>query len=670
MTENETVKDVGRHSTAPTSTATADCPAPSSSGACCCSDSAPSDPHEHSHDHGLAYIPTMASLILLLSGILLSYMEVQWFTGLIKFIWYAAAYLPVGGKVLLQAARNIAKGDIFNEFFLMGIATIGAFYIGEYAEGVAVMLFYVIGEHFQESAVRKSRKSIKDLIDNRPDIAHVLRNEQYQDVHPSTVNIGETIRLRAGDKVPLDGEMINQQAFFRTDALTGESVPRSIRKGENILAGMVNQDKVVEIKTTAAYENSTLSKLLQLVEQASTRKATTQRFISKFAKVYTPIVVFLALGLTFLPYFFAADYVFNEWLYRALVFLVISCPCALVVSIPLGYFGGIGAASKNGILFKGANFLDLITEVDALVLDKTGTLTEGIFKVRDVFLAPNAPVSVNELLQLAAAMESHSSHPIAQAIQQYAKHLLKDMVISEVEEVPGHGLRGKANGAEILVGNSRLLEKHQVVFPSSLAEARDTVVAIAMDQKYLGHISIADAVKEGVKSTIQSLRKTKIRKTVILSGDRQSVVDSVAKELEIDEAYGDLLPQDKVNKVEELKRQGYKVAFVGDGINDAPVITLADVGIAMGGLGSDAAIETADVVIQNDQPAKLLTAIRVGRKTKQGVWQNIGMAFGVKALVLALGAFGVASLWEAVFADVGVALLAIFNAMRIQNMKL
>lgn len=667
MRETEMLKEIKTDRELETATA---CSTATSSGSCCCDEpvSFTTPTHKHEHDHGIEYLPTIVSLVLLLSGILLSYFEVPWFNGTIKFIWYAAAYLPVGGKVLLQAARNIAKGDVFNEFFLMGIATLGAFYIGEYAEGVAVMLFYVIGEHFQDSAVRRSRKSIKDLIDNRPDAAQVLRDGNYHEVHPSVVGVGETIRLRVGDKVPLDGVLASPQAFFKTDALTGEAVPRSMKKGDKILAGMVNQDKVVEIETTAIYENSTLSKILRLVEQAGTRKAKTQRFITKFAKVYTPAVVFLAVGLTLIPYFLVEDYVFQDWLYRALVFLVISCPCALVVSIPLGYFGGIGAASKNGILFKGSNFLDLITQVDVLVMDKTGTLTEGVFEVKGIETAADASLTKDDLLQLTVALESHSNHPIAKAIQEFADQVSK-VSVTEVEEIPGMGLKGMTQGKEILVGSLRLLEKHGIDFPSALRKVVDTLVVVAINGSYAGHLTIADRIKGGTAQALRQLRSSNIRKTVMLSGDRKSVVDAVAKELGIDEAHGELLPQDKVRIVEDLKKQGHTVAFVGDGINDAPVITLADVGMAMGGLGSDAAIETADVVIQNDQPSKLLTAIRIGRKTRQGVWQNIGMAFGVKALVLIFGAFGVASLWEAVFADVGVALLAIFNAMRIQNMK-
>ncbi|HLT07167.1 MAG TPA: heavy metal translocating P-type ATPase [Cyclobacteriaceae bacterium] len=668
MRDHEIFK-VGRdHHASSTSPANPACEAPTSDASCCCTDPNPVS-HAHEHQHGLDYLPTLASLLLLLSGILLSYLEVAWFVGAVRLIWFAAAYIPVGGKVLLQAARSIARGDVFNEFFLMGIATLGAFYIGEYAEGVAVMLFYVIGEHFQDSAVQKSRKSIKDLIDNRPDVASVFRDGRYREVHPSAVAVGETIRLRAGDKVPLDGILTTPHAYFKTDALTGESMPRSVKKGERILAGMVNQEKVVEMETTAIYEDSTLSKILRMVEQAGARKAKTQRFITKFAKVYTPVVVFMAMGLTLLPYFFVDNYVFQDWLYRALVFLVISCPCALVVSIPLGYYGGIGAASQNGILFKGSNFLDLITQADVLVMDKTGTLTEGIFSVKEAAVLPDAGMTEKEMVQLAAAMENHSTHPIAKAVQAYANDEHATIPVEEVEELPGFGLKGTINGQPILVGNPRLLDKYAITYPAHLSDIVDTLVVVAIDGTYIGHMTIADRIKEGTIQSLKKLRTLNIKKMVMLSGDRKPVVNAVARELGMDEAHGELLPQDKVRIVEDLKQQGHVVAFVGDGVNDAPVISLADIGIAMGGLGSDAAIETADVVIQNDQPAQLVTAIRIGRKTKQGVWQNIALAFGVKAIVLVVGAFGVASLWEAVFADVGVALLAIFNAMRIQNMK-
>ncbi len=621
----------------------------------------------HEHEEGTtSYIPTIISLVLLLGGIALDYFDVDWFQGYLRLAVFGAAYLFVGWKVLWHAITNIRKGNIFNEFFLMGIATLGAFYIGEYAEGVAVMLFYVIGEHFQEAAVAKSRKSIKDLIDNRPEIVSVIRNGQVAEVNPIQVQIGETIQVKAGEKVALDGEMLSESSSFNTAALTGESKPDTKRQGEKVLAGMINLDKVIELKVVSAYEDSALSKILQLVEEAGTRKAKTQQFITRFAKVYTPIVVFLALGLALLPYFFVANYEFNEWLYRALIFLVISCPCALVISIPLGYFGGIGAASKNGILFKGSNYLDLVTTVNTVVMDKTGTLTEGIFKVQEI---KTAGIDQAEFIALTAALESKSTHPIAQAIVQYAGESFKQKTVSETEEISGHGLKGKVDGKDVLVGNGKLMRKFNVAYDQRIDAIVDTIVLVAINGSFAGYITIADQIKEDAVQAIKTLHSLGIKDIVMLSGDKDSIVQKIAKELGIDLAFGGLLPEDKVNKVEELKKQGKTVAFIGDGINDAPVITLADVGMAMGGLGSDAAIETADVVIQTDQPSKIATAINIGKKTKQIVWQNIGLAFGVKALVLIFGAFGVASMWEAVFADVGVAFLAILNAIRIQRMK-
>jgi Cd2+/Zn2+-exporting ATPase len=633
----------------------------------CCSTSEHS--MQEAHGHPVHYVPTVFSLLLLVGGIVLDYFQIPWFTGYLRFITYLIAYLPVGGKVLAQAARNIARGDVFNEFFLMGIATLGAFYIGEYAEGVAVMLFYVVGEHFQESAVQRSRLSIKSLIDNRPDTVNVFRQGILRKVHPSSVELEETIQVKAGEKISLDGEMLSKNSFFNTDALTGEAQPKNIRKGEKVFAGMVNMDKVVEIKVTSVFENSTLSKILLLVEQASGRKAKTQQFITRFAKVYTPVVVFLATSLVVAPYFILNDYNFDQWLYRALVFLVISCPCALVISIPLGYFGGIGAASKNGILFKGSNFLDLMTKVDTVVLDKTGTLTQGVFKVQQVKIAEMIRMEPATFLSLTAALENQSNHPIAKALIEYEGGNYKKWKVSEAEEISGHGLKGTVEGLDMLVGNVRLLKKFNIPYPPELDNEIDTLVAVGINGEYAGHITIADVIKEGTVEAIKALRQLDIQEIIMLSGDKPSITGSIAKKLSIDQAFGGLLPQDKVAKVEELTREGKTVAFVGDGINDAPVLTRADVGIAMGGLGSDAAIETADVVIQNDQLSKIATAIHIGRQTKQGVWQNIGMAFGVKAIVLVLGAFGVASLWEAVFADVGVALLAIFNAMRTQRMK-
>ena len=622
---------------------------------------------DHEHDEEEAtYIPTIVSLVLLLTGIALDVFEVEWFSGYIRLALFGLSYLLVGGKVVKHAISNIGKGNIFNEFFLMSIATLGAFYIGEYAEGVAVMLFYVIGEHFQEAAVARSRRSIKALIDNRPEEVSLLRNGQVVIVDPKEVKIGDVIQIKPGEKVALDGEILSEGSSFNTAALTGESKPDTKFRGETVLAGMINLDKLVELKVTSGYEDSALSKILKLVEEASGRKAKTQQFITRFAKIYTPIVVFLALGLALLPYFFVETYVFEEWLYRALVFLVISCPCALVISIPLGYFGGIGAASRNGLLFKGSNFLDLITEVNTVVMDKTGTLTEGVFKVQEV-KAETMPQE--QFLALTAALESKSTHPIASAVVAHSGESYKALEVQGVEEIAGHGLKGTVDGKELLVGNAKLLRKFDVAYDPEIEGIVESIVVVAVDKQYAGYITIADKIKEDAASAIAQLREYGIKTIVMLSGDKDSIVQKVAGQLQIDQAYGGLLPQDKVTKVEELKKQGKKVAFVGDGINDAPVITLADVGMAMGALGSDAAIETADVVIQTDQPSKIATAIKIGKKTRQIVWQNIGLAFGVKALVLIFGAFGVASLWEAVFADVGVAFLAILNAIRLQKIK-
>lgn len=613
-----------------------------------------------------SYFLTIISLVLLFLGIALDFLKVDWFMEYIRLALFGISYFLVGGKVVKHALTNIANGNIFNEFFLMTIATIGAFYLGEYAEGVAVMLFYVIGEHFQEAAVARSRRSIKALIDDRPEEVTKLSNGETVKAHPTEVNIGDVIQIKPGEKVALDGKMLSESSSFNTAALTGESKPDTKSTGESVLAGMVNLDKLVELRVTSTYEDSALSKILKLVEEASSRKAKTQKFITRFAKIYTPIVVFLAIGLVLIPYLVVETYIFEEWLYRSLVFLVISCPCALVISIPLGYFGGIGAASKNGLLFKGSNFLDLITEVDTVVMDKTGTLTQGVFKVQEV--APET-FAEDQFLALIAALESKSTHPIARAVVAHYGNTPINLDVQEVEEIVGHGLKGTVDGKKLLVGNTKLLQKFHVSYDSRIEEIPETIVVVAVDNKYAGYITIADQVKEDAALAITQLRDQGIATIVILSGDKGSIVQKLTRQLKIDYAFGGLLPQDKVAKVDELKKQGKKVAFVGDGINDAPVIKLADVGIAMGALGSDAAIETADIVIQTDQPAKIATAIKIGKKTRQIVWQNIGMAFGVKALVLLFGAFGIASLWEAVFADVGVAFLAILNAVRLQRIK-
>lgn len=611
------------------------------------------------------WLMAIISFILLGVGLILdTWIKPEWFAGATRFIWYAIAYIPVGLPVVWKGIKLIFRGEVFTEFLLMGIATIGAFYIGEYPEGVAVMLFYAVGELFQGAAVNRAKRSIKALLDVRPDTANVLRNGKFTEVDPTQVHVEETIQIKVGERVPLDGTMLSGGSSFNTAALTGESKPTSIEKGETVLAGMINEAKVVELKVTKLFNDSSLARILTLVQNAQGRKAKTELFIRRFAKVYTPIVVFLAIGLTFLPYFFVEHYDFNQWLYRALIFLVISCPCALVVAIPLGYFGGIGAGSRNGILFKGSSYLDRMTRVDTVVMDKTGTLTKGVFKVQKVV---SKAFQEQEWLPLVSAIEAQSTHPIAKAVVEYAGK--PGGSVQNLEEIKGHGLKGIVNGHEVLAGNVKLLQKYNVVIDDEVFRVVDTIVVVAVDKKLAGYLVIADEIKEDAKQAIQLMHSQGI-KTVMLSGDKQEVVDRVAKELNIDQAYGNLLPENKVEKVEEIKR-GKKeaLAFVGDGINDAPVLAISDVGIAMGGLGSDAAIETADVVIQTDQPSKIVTAIKIGKATNAIVWQNIAFAFGVKIIVMALGAWGVASMWEAVFADVGVALLAILNAVRIQRMK-
>lgn len=627
---------------------------------------------EHDHDHGdgeapawKSYLPAVTSFVLLMTGILMdNFLHPTFFTGITRFIWYGVAYLPVGLPVAIKGLRLMIRGDIFTEFVLMTIATLGAFYIGEYPEGVAVMLFYTVGELFQDAAVSRAKRSIKALLDIRPDTAMVLKNGTYSAVAPTEVQPGDIIQVKAGEKVPLDGIVQNEGSSFNTAALTGESRPVTLGNGDTVLAGMINQQSVVELKVSKLFNDSSLARILTMVQEATTRKAKTEQFIRKFARIYTPVVVLLAVAITLLPALFVQPYVFNDWLYRSLIFLVISCPCALVISIPLGYFGGIGAASRKGILFKGSNYLDLMTKINRVVMDKTGTLTKGVFKVQEV---KSEGMPESEWLPFAAALESQSTHPVAKAVVEHAGK--SDLKVDAPEEISGHGLKGVIQGKTVLAGNVKLLQKMDISFPESIQQIEDTIVLVAVDGKFAGYITIADEIKEDSKEAVQALHAMHI-KTTMLSGDKQAVVDKVAKELGIDEAFGDLLPENKVAKLEAIKRTSSTViAFVGDGINDAPVLALSDVGIAMGGLGSDAAIETADVVIQTDQPSKIATAIRIGRATNRVVWQNIGFAFGVKAIVLALGAGGIATMWEAVFADVGVALLAILNAARIQRKK-
>ncbi|WP_313189870.1 heavy metal translocating P-type ATPase [Sphingobacterium sp.] len=631
------------------------------------------DGHDHEHDHAHdtnastfeLFRPAIISFAFLISGILFDYVfHFPWFQGWLRLAWYLVAYLPVGLPVLKDAFKSISKGNFFSEFFLMGIATIGAFAIGEYPEGVAVMLFYSVGEAFQTMAVSRAKANIKSLLDQRPDEATLLRNGKTELVKAELVKVGDIVQLKPGEKLALDGKLITASGTFNTAALTGESKPDSKSKGDSVFAGMINLQTVSEVEITAIYEDSKLSKILEMVQHASTQKAPTELFISKFAKIYTPIVVFLAIGIALIPYFFVADYVFHDWLYRALIFLVVSCPCALVISIPLGYFGGIGAASRHGILVKGGNFLDTLAAMKHVVMDKTGTMTEGVFKVNEVKFDPS--VNQEQILEYVNEIESKSTHPVATAIHEYVGEVKGHLNLDNVEEIAGHGLKAKIDGKEVLVGNFKLLDQHQVSYPNPDKEIVYTTIAVAVERKYIGYISIADKIKDGAQDTINALHSEGIKVTM-LSGDKSTVVNEVAKNLKIDSAYGDLLPEDKVEKLKEVKARDRIVAFVGDGVNDAPVVALSDVGIAMGGLGSDATIETADVVIQDDRPIKIPMSIKIGRKTKKIVWQNIGLAFAVKAIVLILGAGGVATMWEAVFADVGVALLAILNALRIQR---
>jgi Cd2+/Zn2+-exporting ATPase len=571
--------------------------------------------------------------------------------------------------------KKIRLESVFNEFTLMGIAVLGAFYLGEYWEGIAVILFYLIGEWFQHKAVHKARHNIKALLDVRPETATVISaDNQYKVIAPEQVPIGAIIEVKAGERVPLDGVLLEDSASFNTAALTGESAPRTICKQEEVLAGMIATDRVVRIEVSKSYDQSALARILALVQDAAERKAPAELFIRRFARIYTPVVTGLAALMVLLPFLYSLVrpefiFIFDDWFYRALVFLVISCPCALVVSIPLGYFGGIGAASHQGILFKGGNYLDAITKVNTVVFDKTGTLTEGIFGVQTVSPAENT--SDKDLLHLIASVENFSNHPIAKAIVKYAKeqHITLETSL-KITEIAGYGLKTVMDGKEIYVGNARLLSKYDISFPTEISHIPETTVLCVKDGKYMGYITLADSPKPDAAQAISELKSLNINNIQILSGDKQAIVSKLAEKIGVTRAIGDLLPEGKVSYLEQLKANPKnRIAFVGDGINDTPVLALSDVGIAMGGLGSDAAIETADVVIQTDQPSKVATAIKIGKLTHRIVWQNISMAFGVKLLVLMLGAGGMATMWEAIFADVGVALLAIFNAIRIQKWK-
>ncbi|GAA3787660.1 heavy metal translocating P-type ATPase [Corallibacter vietnamensis] len=628
--------------------------------------------HDDGHDHGdgsafKTYIPAIISFVMLMVGIAVDYFDaIPQFEGLIRVVWYTLAYIPVGFPVIKEGWKSLIKGDVFTEFFLMSIATIGAFIIGEYPEGVAVMLFYAVGELFQNAAVNRAKGNIKALLDVRPKEANVFRDGDYVSVSPEAVNIGEKIQIRVGEKIPLDGILLSEKASLNTAALTGESKPDSIQKEAKVYAGSINLESVIEVEVTNKFEDSSIARILDLVQNATARKSKTELFIRQFARIYTPIVVFLAIGVTFIPYFFVDDYVFRDWLYRALIFLVISCPCALVISIPLGYFGGLGAASKNGILFKGASFLDAMTKINTLVMDKTGTVTKGVFKIKEV---KAIGWNETEFMQYLMALEEQSTHPIAKAILEY-KAEGEDFEAQDVSEIAGKGLKGVVNGKTVLVGNKALMTANNINVPSETESIVESIVLVAIDNQFAGYVVIADELKEDAKETITDLHKVGIKNIMMLSGDKDSITQQVAKKLNIENATGGLLPEDKLNEVESLKKNPEnKVAFIGDGINDAPVLALSNVGIAMGGLGSDVAIETADVIIQTDQPSKVVRAIKISRSTRKVVWQNIILAFGVKVIVLILGAGGLATMWEAVFADVGVALLAILNAVRLQKMK-
>lgn len=626
---------------------------------------------EHCHSHGSSglWMPTV-SFVLLVIGLIGKYSGISWFAeSWIEAIWFLVAFLPVGLPVMREAWEAALRKDFFSEFSLMAIASIGAFCIGEYPEAVAVMLFYTVGERLQLLAVNKASKNISDLLDVRPERTDVWRTGTYMNVSPKDVKVGERIEVKPGGRVPLDGVLLEAEAQFDTSALTGESMPRSIREGEEVLAGMIVQGQAVRIQVNRPYEQSALARILALVKDASERKAPAELFIRRFARIYTPIVILLSFLIVSVPALVGMVapsflYVFSDWLYRGLVFLVISCPCALVISVPLGYFGGIGAASRAGILFKGGNYLDAITRVNTVAFDKTGTLTTGRFEVTTV---ESTEIPVSDLLSILLSVERKSTHPVAQAVVRYAeKQDSVPMEITDMRELAGHGVEAIVNGRQVLVGNIRLLAERDIPVPKELSDSVSTVVVCAIDGKYAGHLLLSDTLKKDAVDAIRRLKDLDVKDICLLSGDKQEIVNQFAERLGVDKAYGNLLPEDKAAYIERLTAEPDKsVAFVGDGMNDAPVLALSDVGIAMGGLGSDAAIESADVVIQTDQPSKVAEAISIGRATRNIVRQNIVGSIGVKVIVLVAGAFGFATLWEAVFADVGVSLLAVLNSIRI-----
>lgn len=580
---------------------------------------------------------------------------------------FIISYIIVGGDVVKRAVKNIFKGQVFDENFLMSIATIGAFFIGEYPEGVAVMLFYQVGELFQSYAVGKSRKSIASLMDIRPDYANVKKGDELVKVDPDEVQIGDIIIIKAGEKIPLDGKVIEGSSMIDTSALTGESVPREVEVGSDILSGCININGVITAEVTKEFGESTVSKILDLVENASSKKSNSEQFITKFARYYTPVVVIIAVFLAIIPPLVIDGATFSDWIYRALAFLVVSCPCALVISIPLSFFGGIGGASKKGVLVKGSNYLEALAETEIVVFDKTGTLTKGVFNVQEIH--PEG-VSKEELLELTAHAESYSNHPISLSLKRAYSKEIDNGRISDVEEISGHGVIATVDGKKVMAGNIKLMKMMDI--PYFKGELIGTIVHVAVNNKYIGYIVIADEVKEDSAQAIKELKAANIKQTVMLTGDNKSIGSKVAKELGLDKVYAELLPADKVEKLEELfsqKSKKGKLAFVGDGINDAPVLARADIGIAMGGLGSDAAIEASDVVIMTDEPSKIATTMKISKKTLKIAHQNIVFAIGIKIIVLILSAFGITTMWAAIFADVGVTIIAVLNAFRALNVK-
>lgn len=580
---------------------------------------------------------------------------------------FIISYIIVGGDVVKRAVKNIFKGQVFDESFLMSIATIGAFFIGEYPEGVAVMLFYQVGELFQSYAVGKSRKSIASLMDIRPDYANVKKGDELVKVDPDEVQIGDIIVIKAGEKIPLDGKVIEGSSMIDTSALTGESVPREVEVGSDILSGCININGVITAEVTKEFGESTVSKILDLVENASSKKSNSEQFITKFARYYTPVVVIIAVFLAIIPPLVIDGATFSDWIYRALAFLVVSCPCALVISIPLSFFGGIGGASKKGVLVKGSNYLEALAETEIVVFDKTGTLTKGVFNVQEIH--PEG-VSKEELLELTAHAESYSNHPISLSLKRAYSKEIDNGRISDVEEISGHGVIATVDGKKVMAGNIKLMKMMDI--PYFKGELIGTIVHVAVNNKYIGYIVIADEVKEDSAQAIKELKAANIKQTVMLTGDNKSIGSKVAKELGLDKVYAELLPADKVEKLEELfsqKSKKGKLSFVGDGINDAPVLARADIGIAMGGLGSDAAIEAADVVIMTDEPSKIATTMKISKKTLKIAHQNIVFAIGIKIIVLILSAFGITTMWAAIFADVGVTIIAVLNAFRALNVK-